>query len=809
MVGTIYYITDKLNSDLWELRENGGHVFEDFILKVTEDWCNTYYPGSVRIYQTPGSNDNGKDIIIESNCSLLGLFNQQLKKEKEYPLKIYIECKSSDSYKISYNDLSGNLKLSAKNNISYYILVTNTTITPYTLYQLQDEAKRYGFQFLLIDQYFLYRFLNEQSTMLGKYIPPEKIPDIHAEYQLFSEQHENKTRFCIYLLIRNYTNTIQKIDLQIKTDHNWAIEQENLPQILEAGESSCCLLIADKIYYDGLDELFLMLQSSVFEKTLSIKGINLSHNFIPPLHGKEHQNIINNMVTFIKKSSNFNIFYIFGQAGIGKSRITDEIAKILNGTTIKCNFITYSSKGNIYKKIKDFLKKEKLLLKEPFDKTLVALLKECKSNFKKYVLFIDDVHNGDSMFFEEIKVLLSIHLELPITIMLLGRDDFSEGSTSYYSFINQCYSKEISIKGYQLSPLNDIESEQLIQSIISDAPKSVLKRIKRLSNNIPLYIVQFIEYLLDIELVQIINRSTVGIINAESFSSHTYIPSKIEDIYRKRIENLNILPDGVQMVDFLLMVSIIGIEFPKKVFLNYFDNDENILGLLINRYFLSYSKDGNLRFVHESLYLYLLNYLNKHYKKKKEIAIRILEYEYLFFEHMVEFDQGEVCYWAGKIQRSEIYFKKIITDIVKIENYSSITVDSSYRKYLDTVYQIMVSLKYDSKYLKNALFCKIYLSLHYFTPHMAVKECDKIEKIVSKSSKIENKEMFLIAVLEQKAHSYINMGQLRSGEHLLMELLATMLHSPHLIDDKTKFDLYDKLTNINLKYNNLNIAKNY
>ena len=63
MVGTIYYITDKLNSDLWELRENGGHVFEDFILKVTEDWCNTYYPGSVRIYQTPGSNDNGKDII--------------------------------------------------------------------------------------------------------------------------------------------------------------------------------------------------------------------------------------------------------------------------------------------------------------------------------------------------------------------------------------------------------------------------------------------------------------------------------------------------------------------------------------------------------------------------------------------------------------------------------------------------------------------------------------------------------------------------------------------------------------------------
>lgn len=809
MAATVYYITEKLNNICWKLAEKSGHEFEGRIYNIVYEWCNIYYPERFNCIRTAGSNEHGKDIIIESECNLEGLFFQNFEKKTNKKLKIYLECKSSDSYKIDYNALSGNLKLSQKDNIDYYVLITNSTITPHTMYQLNDEAHCYGFKFILIDQYLLYCFLKEQNAVFGEYQVPQTIPDIYAEYQIFTDQYEGKNRFCIYLFIRNYTNTTHKINLQIKTDHNWIIDQEELPKILDGYQSICHLMIADKLYYDGLDELCLMLQSSSFEKTIAVQGMNVSHNFIPPLYGQAHHEIIDTLFMDIKKSDNLKIYFLWGEAGVGKTRITEEITRKLNGTNIKSYFFICSSKGSIYQKIYRFLQKENLMSANPLEKTLVSLFKNCQVPYGKYVIYIDDVHNESIQFFNDIRALLEQEFHIPITIVLLGRNDYSKGSPAYYSFIDQCDNKELPIKGYTLKSLNDTESRTLIQSIITDAPKSVIEKIHKFSNNIPLYIVQFIQYLLDIKLVKIMNRTTVGIMNVETFSSKTDLPKKIDDIYKDRIENLNKLPNGSELTEFLFMVSVIGIEFRKTIFLNYFNDDENLLGLLIGRYFLAYTNNGNLKFIHESLYLYLENYLKQNKTYKKRIAKKILKYETLFFPSMSDWDKGDICFWAGNNERSLDYFKDIINDIHNIENYSSIHINNAYREYLDDIYILLCEKKYDEQYLKNTLFSKIYLTLHFFTPYLAIKECDKTENFVKTSKQIKSKEEFLLAIQEQKAHSYINMGQLKNGESILQNLLSKILLAPSSMDNKTKFDLYDKLTNINLKYNNLEISHNY
>jgi len=812
MVSHICYITEELNNKSWKLGDNRGHTFEDFIFDVVCKWCNKNYTDLWKCIQTESANDHGKDIILETKCDLSGLFGMNFSKRREDKLKIYIECKSSDSYKISYNSLAGNIKLSEHDKIDYYILVTNTTITPYTFYQLQDEAKRIGFTFCLADQYLLYCFLKRENALIGDYSSPEHIPGIHAEYQKFTDSNEGKTRFSIHLLIRNYTDKIQKINIHLKTDHNWYVDSENIEIMLEPGTADSHQILVNKQYYDGLDDLWIHIKSETFEQTITIEGKNLSHNFVPQLQGEKHNKIIDSIIADTKDVCALKIIYMFGQAGIGKTRITDEISNKVNGTKIRCIHHSCSEKESVYHKLYEFFKRERLIAKDSIqdEKTLTSLFHSCKApSVAKYLLFIDDIHNESENFFDEIQQLSKSPISFPALIILIGRDDYSEGSNAYFSFINQCKQKQFPVSGYLLSPLEKSETRRLIQSIITDAPEYVIKKIQESSDNVPLYIIQYIEYMLDIKLVKIINRTTVGILNPETFSTHLDMPAEIEEIYKKRIQNLEQLNDGKELVDFLFMASLIGSEFSKRTFLNYFENDETLLGILIERYFFAYTYDGNIKFSHESLYLYCLGCLKKSPLFKERIACKIIEYKNIFWNEIKDYNRGSIYYWAGDITQSLKYFDKIIQDLKSIDNYSSIDLNPHYRLYLDDVYQVMLKSDFKENYLKNALFAKIYLSLHFFTPYAAVKECEKAEKRIRKDFRMESAETFRMTVLEQKAHSYINMGQLRISENILQELLAQLIYNPGSMDQRTQFDLYDKLTNINLKYNNLTIANNY
>lgn len=805
----IIYLTEELNNAKWTLGNNKSHNFENHIYQVVRNWCDRNYHGQYKIRQTPGSNDNGKDIILEAACDIKELFgiNFAIKEDKR-ELRIYIECKSSDSYKIPYNSLAGNIKLSELDDIDYYVLVTNTTITPYSLFMLQDDAIEKKIRYYVVDQYILWRFLNSEKEMIGTYLPPDNKPTVHAEYQRFTDTFGGKTRFSIYLLIHNYTKELQSVNIKLKTDHNWYIEDDNLKILLDPGEIKCHRMFINKRFYDGLDELYLSINSDLFTKTLFIEGENISHNFIPQLHGEQHNKIIDEIIKKANSISKLEIHYLFGQAGTGKTRITDDIINKLDGTSIRCLRIACSKKENIYIKLeKCFYTSFRINMES---KKSLSFFESLQLEYGvKYILFIDDIHNADESFLEQLRLMSKKNISIPFMIILLGRNDFSVGSNDYYSFVNQCIHKQLPINGDIVDPLSPKETERLIQSIVTDAPSFVIKRIKEGSNCIPLFIIQYIEYLLDISLVKVINRNTVGILNPESLSSHIYMPQKMEYLYQKRIDNLRLIEDGKILVEFLFMVSLIGSEFSKTLVLNYFNDDENCLGILIERNFLKYSYNGNITFAHESIYLFLLEYLRRHPRFRKHISKKIVENKILFFNEMCDFDIGAVYCWTGNKKESFVYFDSIIEDIKNIDNYSSIALNSAYRPYMDEVYQTMYHHKMKEEHLKNALFSKVYLSLHFLTPYIAVRECEKIENIIEKATLIKDKESFKMALLEQKAHSYINMGALRNSESILQELLATLLYNPNSMDSKTKFDLYDKLTNLNLKYNNLAIAINY
>ena len=72
----------------------------------------------------------------------------------------------------------------AKNTANdYFVLITNTSIVPFSYYEAYRNAQENGYIFYLVDQYNLICFLKENAALRGEYCAPVDIPDISISYQ--------------------------------------------------------------------------------------------------------------------------------------------------------------------------------------------------------------------------------------------------------------------------------------------------------------------------------------------------------------------------------------------------------------------------------------------------------------------------------------------------------------------------------------------------------------------------------------------------------------------------------------------------
>ena len=183
MLGQTYIEGPHINDNNWDMGDLLGLGFENHIYNVLSKNLKEYYNKGAQIYHTSNVRDNGKDIIIESPVDLIDILGTNFYIKDASLLKIYIECKSSNHSKIPYNSFAGNLSRIKKDNVSYYVLVTNSTIAPYSYYQFKKDAENLGIEFILIDQYLLSQYLINNHAMIGQ--PPANIyfDKIYIEYQ--------------------------------------------------------------------------------------------------------------------------------------------------------------------------------------------------------------------------------------------------------------------------------------------------------------------------------------------------------------------------------------------------------------------------------------------------------------------------------------------------------------------------------------------------------------------------------------------------------------------------------------------------
>ena len=67
MLSTVKYITPNINNQPWNIGNDIGHNFEEHIYKSIVKILNASFSNDIRIFMTPATRDDGRDVVIESN----------------------------------------------------------------------------------------------------------------------------------------------------------------------------------------------------------------------------------------------------------------------------------------------------------------------------------------------------------------------------------------------------------------------------------------------------------------------------------------------------------------------------------------------------------------------------------------------------------------------------------------------------------------------------------------------------------------------------------------------------------------------
>ncbi len=802
MDNTLHYI-EKYKILDWHLNDCLGNVFEREIFQIINRQIADKFDAGVRIFQTPTGPDGGKDIIIHSPVSLY-ILNQNFDMGDKDEITIFIECKSSDQKRIDLTKVAGSLMRVKENNIDYYLLISNSSFTPQTLYILKTDFEMAGIKFKVIDQYFLLKALKNKSVLYNEpFIIDSKL---YYEYQVSTTRVDNKNAYELFFSYRNLENEDQLITQRLLTDNNWSIDKNERKFFVNANDVYINKITVVRDYADGIDELLFSVENNgINEKQISIDGVGLRPVFEPPFFGKDHKECEYSLTARIKKSNGFDLCCVWGEAGIGKTRVFNEIFKKLDGQGFDFLSVTVRSNNKHLKDIKKFLTSKNYLEKNNRNETLNEMLLSAKNDYMRAVILIDDCHNFTDNTLNELKSLIGE--TLPITIVLCGRTDYSVGTTDYYSFVHFTENDK-RVWTWKLTSFSDDDTKNFIRLIIERIPDVALDRIWRMSNNNPLFIIHFIEYLLELNLVELYNRNSVGVTNVSTFNSRLYIPNKVEGIYKKRIDHLKRNEcESESLIEYLYILSILQDRQSKEIALKCLSEEK--LNLLMKRRFLNFSENGEVIFSHESFAIYIRHSLENDKNLKQKLANKFFyEINYLL-EYVTRPEKGILALWAGKRDLAKECFSNIINSIKQTTNHSAFNVDSNSNKYFVYIMELFAKDIDYKDFLIKVIKTKIYTSIHHFSPVIAINDCDDVLKFISKNKILKNHKRLNNSVKQQKAHAMIIAGYMCDAELIMKELLSDWLVYKNTLDEDTLFDLLDRFCGIYIDMNCKEIAINY
>ncbi|OHU92285.1 MULTISPECIES: hypothetical protein [Pseudoalteromonas] len=841
-ISKIKYIESNPNSFHWDLTGVSGLEFEieinNFIKRELQEKIGPF--GPIRMKVTSKTGDRGKDaVIIFTESFVLFGINFQVPRDKKFGT-IHVEIKKRNRSSLSLDDFSSSITQSNADgsNPDYLLLITNTYLSPNSVFHAEKDLSAKKCQFKLVDKFSLAKSLIVREHPLSNSIK-ENLPEyeLNISYCLLTEwqaedlvffntdeREEQKKDIYLYIQFHNYSDRKRVIDINLQSDINWILSSSSSDDVVLDSSIKVHLspkaVIAKKLKLtqkglSALDEFRLLIKSDGLEKFVGISDEYASFSFDPPIFGVKHIEVKNELLSSLHCSSKSKLVHLYGGAGVGKSKILKEVERLSEGSHV--NFMSFElrpkKESDIYKgickKSAKEIKKELPFNISNFEKKLKLL---CEESQEHLAIIIEDVHHASKEFIDFIKKYIESDFcyYTNLTLIVTGRDDNTFFNESYYSLISLIEDKEEGhFSSYKIYPWSDKDCEHFIRYTVNDIPEFSLRSIMKISGNTPFGAVQSMQYLLDLDIVEIVNRNTLGILNAEFFASRCSLPDEIKSLLNLRVENaVNFLEKNI--CHLLSAMSFIGMSISEGDALALFNEVGGFETLceLERRGFLV-NEGGKVKFSHENFQIYFKEAL-----EDKDIAykaaVKVLSEESVYLK-LSEFDIGLLKFLAQDFEASFSFFYKIWEEAKNIENISSIDLPSYYFDFFDALIMTSLELRKDIDVTRKLCLIETYLALHNKPLSIALSVTEKNLALL-KENRDKNSEFcnYIIKVEQLKAHILLNMGYISSAQKIMLEISAiSQLHEEIEKDTELMFDLYDRLQNVYHQFNHKELFIKY
>jgi AAA domain len=817
------------NTLQWDLAGLNRGKFEDLVAGAIQDDLHRQ-SASISCAATPRTGDRGSDLIIEADRPIT-LCGVPLHPNRQRRLRACVEIKSKmERTRTRLDERSYGRSITQLNDLEYdyFVLITNTSVTPRAVRQTTDLLASRGIEFVVIDEERLYRFLMT-SPMGQRFIAHTSRPGIDAsttfvaEAQIHRVTVDDNIDLVIDLWLRNYGNESSAVEVALEADSGWLRQPAGVERTIEDNRDMTVKFSA-KAAMSGEDDVAIVFRiGSDLESVAHIRARGFGFDFTPPLQGRDHHRAIAEIRDIIALQRPFAFISIAGEAGTGKTRIvTDAIQATSNPSRLIHRAVIERNQPD--RAIADLCQR----VERSLDRSIVtldglsagarlrALVEALDHEFYSVVLVLEDVHHAAEDVINALKDLLALERDeesASVTLIVTGRDDFTFPNEVYFSLLDMIGSNTQSgrVYGLKVQRLTSSDTRALIRSIVDDVPADALARIERLSGNVPFCVLQVIEHLLEAGIAELRRANRVGIPNPFTFASRRDIPDSMSEIYEARIATLRRHGLGVEAWAFLCVASEYGQSIPEYVVERAAGsaNAASTLDLVLARHFLKSSYDGVYEWFHEN-WLHVVRRMISQEQLQKNVACQVLD-DPLMRNDFEGLALGRLLSIAGRHQEARTVYDPAIEAALRVDNLSAVAIDAVYFPHYPHVFETLRSVGESGDTLVHVLLAEAYLGNHAISGLIGLQAIRSTLRRIGEVNLAPSKLNIATARLRQlETHSVMEVGQIGLAEQQLLEL-ATRVQ----LDDQLRtaydvqFDLYNRLQDIYRLRNHLRLAEDY
>jgi len=826
------------NSLRWRLGQFGGHAFDDLLFDILTKDLKRQDP-NVCLRQTPRVEDRGRDIEIVT-AVVLRLAGVSIHPPSYAPHTILVEVKtltSTSRPRLPLSTFGKNYLQVRQLEYSHFVLVTNASISPRSAREMSESFSAAGKQFVLIDEYLLWALLDSHGVT-GELPerPPLKPTDLVVETQVERTVQGEAIALDIDLMLRNYSNVPRRVTVENVSDLTWRHSISEVVRTIDPGRFETLRLLAKSKRSEAADLQLRILDQDGTEYPVRFEAHDIVFDFKPPLVGERHHFCLNKLANTLGTEMPSSLINVVGGAGRGKTRLIEEaLARTEKATRKVIRAVIDPERPELALEVVlrglaaaldgtssgNGVSNAQPRPDSPAANQVLELLATLDHAFYSIVILLEDLHHASDAVCALVRDFLRIDRSdrCPLGLVISGRDDYSFPNVAYFALLDvlahtaaeASSSQESHVTTVRIPDFTSEDSRHLIRAIVRDAPAYAIERLETVGENVPFFIVQAIEYMLETGIAVLLSRESVGIPNPSVFGSRTGFPAAMKSILSGRIAALESLSAGPRLRHFLEVSCFFGQILPQDLELELLGDvsADGAEAFLVGRRFLKRADDGSLQWYHENI-LHLLQELVHDAGRANLLAQEIASTPALF-RHFDGWRAGRILSEAGRHQDAWPYFTSINAIADGMTNFSSVNVDPTCFDYLDPAFESAAACGEPSSRLIRLLLLQTYIAVHHRSgrhgPKTAVQALSRLSRV-----RADDKELCeaRAKISQLRAHGLLDTGEIGPATKLFLELEGAIkqpdstLRQPDLL-----FDLYNRLQDVYRMHNHRAVSERY